>query len=196
MSKAISRRDFMRSPALWALPAFWLPAAATCCIQLCCSPPLLPLPLLLQTRAWHCTDGPVSMTISWWGGDSRSRGLPERHPRSSRLSTPTSPSSPPSPHVRLGSEDGSCLHCWQRTGCVPGELNWLYNYSADGSKFVDLNTVSNFLDLTQWDIGCHGCLLRCKLPAVRARFHDRPYLLLEHDHLQQGRHHRSPQVSG
>jgi len=29
--------------------------------------------------------------------------------------------------------------------------NWLYNYSADGSKFVDLNTVSKFLDLTQWD---------------------------------------------
>ena len=29
--------------------------------------------------------------------------------------------------------------------------NWLYNYSADGSKFVDLNTTSKFIDLTQWD---------------------------------------------
>ena len=26
--------------------------------------------------------------------------------------------------------------------------NWLYNYSADGSKFVDLNTTSKFIDLT------------------------------------------------
>ena len=54
MSKAISRRDFMKVTALWALPAFWLPAAATLLHPALLLPPLLPLPLLLQTRAWHC----------------------------------------------------------------------------------------------------------------------------------------------
>ena len=37
-----------------ALPAFWLPAAATLLHPALLLPLLLPLPLLLQTRAWHC----------------------------------------------------------------------------------------------------------------------------------------------
>lgn len=54
MSKAISRRDFMKVTGAVALPAFWLPAAATLLHPALLLPPLLPLPLLLQTRAWHC----------------------------------------------------------------------------------------------------------------------------------------------
>lgn len=29
--------------------------------------------------------------------------------------------------------------------------NWLYNYSGSGQTFLDLNSVSDYLDLTQWD---------------------------------------------
>ena len=29
--------------------------------------------------------------------------------------------------------------------------NWLYNYSKNGQTFIDLNSVSEYLDLTQWD---------------------------------------------
>lgn len=29
--------------------------------------------------------------------------------------------------------------------------NWLYNYSSNGQTFIDLNTVSDYIDLTQWD---------------------------------------------
>lgn len=28
--------------------------------------------------------------------------------------------------------------------------NWLYNYSKNGQTFIDLNSVSEYLDLTQW----------------------------------------------
>ena len=53
MSKAISRRDFMKvTGAVGA--AGLLPAAATLLHPALLLPPLLPLPLLLQTRAWHC----------------------------------------------------------------------------------------------------------------------------------------------
>ena len=41
MSKAISRRDFMKVTGAVGAAGLLLP-------------PLLPLPLLLQTRAWHC----------------------------------------------------------------------------------------------------------------------------------------------
>ncbi len=61
--------------------------------------------------------------------------------------------------------------------------NWLYNYSKNGQTFVDLNSVTDYLDLSQWDEAQAGCLQRGKRTAVRARLHDRPYLLLEHDHL-------------
>ena len=47
MSKAISRRDFMKVTGA-------VPAAATLLHPALLLPPLLPLPLLLQTRAWHC----------------------------------------------------------------------------------------------------------------------------------------------
>ena len=72
MSKAISRRDFMKvTGAVGRCPAFWLPAAATLLHPALLLPPLLPLPLLLQTRAWHCLTALFPMTLSWWGGDSR-----------------------------------------------------------------------------------------------------------------------------
>ena len=47
--------------------------------------------------------------------------------------------------------------------------------------------------------GQAGCLQRGKRPAVRACLHDRPYLLLEQDHLRQGRHllpHHSGRADG
>ena len=48
--------------------------------------------------------------------------------------------------------------------------------------FIDLNTVSDYLDLTQWDEAPHERLQCGRRSAVRAHLHDRPYLLLEHDH--------------
>ena len=52
MSKAISRRDFMKVTG--AVGAAGLLAACGGNSPLLLPAPLLPLPLLLQTRAWHC----------------------------------------------------------------------------------------------------------------------------------------------
>lgn len=52
MSKAISRRDFMKVTG--AVGAAGLLAACGGNYPALLLPPLLPLPLLLQTRAWHC----------------------------------------------------------------------------------------------------------------------------------------------
>ena len=53
MSKAISRRDFMKvTGAVGA--AGLLAACGGNSAASGSAPPLLPLPLLLQTRAWHC----------------------------------------------------------------------------------------------------------------------------------------------
>ena len=50
-----------------------------------------------------------------------------------------------------------------------------------GSKFVDLNTVSKFPDLTQWR-RCQRTPAMLQTASSACPFHDRPYLLLEHDH--------------
>ena len=97
------------------------------------------------------SDGPVSMTISWWGGDSRheayQNAIKEFQAEHSNITIE------PTFAAWSGWEEkmAAAFIAGNAQDVCQVNWNWLYNYSADGSKFVDLNTVSNFLDLTQWD---------------------------------------------
>lgn len=45
--------------------------------------------------------------------------------------------------------------------------NWLYNYSGSGQTFLDLNTVADYLDLSQWDENIlNACYVADKQQAV------------------------------
>ena len=97
------------------------------------------------------TTDPITLTISWWGGDSRHEAYQNaiKEFQAEHTNIPIEPTfaawsgweEKMAAAFIAGNAQDVCQVNW----------NWLYNYSADGSKFVDLNTVSKFLDLTQWD---------------------------------------------
>ncbi len=91
------------------------------------------------------------MTISWWGGDSRHEAY--QNAIKEFQAEHTNITIEPTFAAWSGWEEkmAAAFIAGNAQDVCQVNWNWLYNYSADGSKFVDLNTVSNFLDLTQWD---------------------------------------------
>ena len=150
MSMAISRRNFLL--ATGAVGAAGLLAACggnTAASSTASS--VASAPAASADESLALSDGPVSMTISWWGGDSRHAAyqdaIKEFQAEHSNITVEPTFAAWSGWEEKMaaafiaGNAQDVCQINW----------NWLYNYSADGSKFVDLNTVSNFLDLTQWD---------------------------------------------
>ena len=97
------------------------------------------------------SDGPVNLSISWWGGDSRhaayQSALEAFQAEHSNITVE------PTFAAWSGWEEkmAAAFIAGNAQDVCQVNWNWLYNYSADGSKFVDLNTTSKFIDLTQWD---------------------------------------------
>ena len=94
---------------------------------------------------------PVSLRISWWGGDSRHEATLKALDEYMAAN----------PNVKVESEDGAWSG-WQdkiaqqlNGNSEPDLLqinwNWIYQFSPDGTGFYDLNQVSDIFDLTQYD---------------------------------------------
>ena len=146
MSKAISRRDFLKVTG--AVGAAGLLAA--CGGNGGAASSTASSAAEAASVAGLSSD-PVTLTMSWWGGESRHNAYQEALKAFSAEHTTITVN--PTFAAWSGWEDTMST---KFAGGVAEDVcqinwNWLYNYSADGSKFVDLNTVSNFLDLTQWD---------------------------------------------
>ena len=97
------------------------------------------------------TTDPIELTISWWGGDSRHEAY--QNAIKEFQAEHTNITIEPTFAAWSGWEEkmAAAFIAGNAQDVCQVNWNWLYNYSADGSKFVDLNTVSKFLDLTQWD---------------------------------------------
>ena len=149
MSKAISRRNFLL--ATGAVGAAGLLAACGGNSASSTASSVASAPAASADESLALSDGPVSMTISWWGGDSRHAAyqdaIKEFQAEHSNITIE------PTFAAWSGWEEkmAAAFIAGNAQDVCQVNWNWLYNYSADGSKFVDLNTVSNFLDLTQWD---------------------------------------------
>ena len=149
MSKAISRRNFLL--ATGAVGAAGLLAACGGNSASSTASSVASAPAASADESLALSDGPVSMTISWWGGDSRheayQNAIKEFQAEHSNITIE------PTFAAWSGWEEkmAAAFIAGNAQDVCQVNWNWLYNYSADGSKFVDLNTVSNFLDLTQWD---------------------------------------------
>ena len=149
MSKAISRRNFLL--ATGAVGAAGLLAACGGNSASSTASSVASAPAASADESLALTDGPVSMTISWWGGDSRHAAYQDaiKEFESEHDNITIEPTfaawsgweEKMAAAFIAGNAQDVCQVNW----------NWLYNYSADGSKFVDLNTTTNFLDLTQFD---------------------------------------------
>ena len=152
MSKAISRRNFLM--ATGAVGAAGLlaacgskPAASSAASSAAASQ----APAASADESLALSDGPVSLSISWWGGDSRhaayQSALEAFQAEHSNITVE------PTFAAWSGWEEkmAAAFIAGNAQDVCQVNWNWLYNYSADGSKFVDLNTTSKFIDLTQWD---------------------------------------------
>ena len=100
---------------------------------------------------WDGSYEDCEITFSWWGGDSRHEAtmaaidaFEAKYPGITVKETYGAWS---------GWEDSMATQF--ATGTAPDvnqiNWNWITSYSSDGSAFLDLNTVSNVLDLTQFD---------------------------------------------
>ena len=152
MSKAISRRNFLLATgavgAAGLLAACGGNSASSTASSAAASSEA---PAASADDSLALTDGPVSMTISWWGGDSRheayQNAIKEFESEHDNITIE------PTFAAWSGWEEkmAAAFIAGNAQDVCQVNWNWLYNYSADGSKFVDLNTTTNFLDLTQFD---------------------------------------------
>ena len=145
MSKAISRRDFMKVTG--AVGAAGLLAACGGNSDSAAST-ASSAPAASADESLALSDGPVSMTISWWGGDSRHEAY--QNAIKEFQAEHTNITIEPTFAAWSGWEEkmAAAFIAGNAQDVCQVNWNWLYNYSADGSKFVDLNTTSKFIDLT------------------------------------------------
>ena len=146
MSKAISRRDFLKVTG--AVGAAGLLAA--CGGNGGAASSTASSAAEAASVAGLSSD-PVTLTMSWWGGESRHNAYQEAlQAFSAEHSTITVN---PTFAAWSGWEDTMST---KFAGGVAEDVcqinwNWLYNYSGNGQTFLDLNSVTDYLDMSQWD---------------------------------------------
>ena len=148
MSKAISRRDFLKVSG--AVGAAGLLAACGGSSNAGSTATSTAASSAAASVAGLSSD-PVTLTMSWWGGESRHNAYQEAIKAfSAEHSTITVN---PTFAAWSGWEDTMST---KFAGGVAEDVcqinwNWLYNYSANGQTFIDLNSVTDYLDMSQWD---------------------------------------------
>ena len=148
MSKAISRRDFLKVSG--AVGAAGLLAACGGSSNAGSTATSTAASSAAASVAGLSSD-PVTLTMSWWGGESRHNAYQEALKAFSAANSNITVN--PTFAAWSGWEDTMST---KFAGGVAEDVcqinwNWLYNYSANGQTFIDLNSVTDYLDLSQWD---------------------------------------------
>ena len=146
MSKAISRRDFLKVSG--AVGAAGLLAA---CGGSGNAGSTATSTAASAASVAGLSSDPVTLTMSWWGGESRHNAYQEAI--KAFMAKNSTITINPTFAAWSGWEDTMST---KFAGGVAEDVcqinwNWLYNYSKSGQTFIDLNSVSDYLDLTQWD---------------------------------------------
>lgn len=146
MSKAISRRDFLKITG--AVGAAGLLAA--CGGNGGAASSTASSAAKAASVAGLSSD-PVPLTMSWWGGESRHNAYQEALKAFSAEHTTITVN--PTFAAWSGWEDTMST---KFAGGVAEDVcqiswNWLYNYSGNGQTFLDLNSITDYLDMSQWD---------------------------------------------
>ena len=151
MSKAISRRNFLMATGAVGAAGLLAACGSKPAASSTASSAASQAPAASADESLALSDGPVNLSISWWGGDSRhaayQSALEAFQAEHSNITVE------PTFAAWSGWEEkmAAAFIAGNAQDVCQVNWNWLYNYSADGSKFVDLNTTSKFIDLTQWD---------------------------------------------
>ena len=146
MSKAISRRDFLKVTG--AVGAAGLLAA---CGGSSNSTAASTASSAAAASVAGLSSDPVTLTMSWWGGESRHNAYQEALKAFSAEHSNVTVN--PTFAAWSGWEDTMST---KFAGGVAEDVcqinwNWLYNYSGNGQTFLDLNSVTDYLDMSQWD---------------------------------------------
>ena len=165
MSKAISRRDFLKVTG--AVGAAGLLAA--CGGNGGAASSTASSAAEAASVAGLSSD-PVTLTMSWWGGESRHNAYQEALKAFSAEHTTITV------NPTFAAWSG-----WEDTMSDQLELAvQLLRQRPDLPGSEQRHRLPGYVPVGRRQAGCLQC---CKCTAVRAHLHDRPYLLLEHDHL-------------
>lgn len=101
---------------------------------------------------YELSETPVTLSISWWGGDSRHTAYQEAIAAFVEA-TPSVEEVTVDFGAWSGWEDKMSTYFASGTAADVCQVNWnwLTSYSSNGQTFMDLNNLSEFLDLTQFD---------------------------------------------
>ena len=175
MSKAISRRDFMKVTGVVGAAGL-LAACGGNSSSTAASSSVASAPAASADESLALSDGPVSMTISWWGGDSRheayQKALEAFHEKYPNITVS------PTYGAWSGWEEkqSTALAADQGSDVMQVNWNWLYQYSGKGQSFVNLNDYSDVLDLTQFPSNAlDACTVADSLQAVPVAMSGRIY---------------------
>lgn len=95
-------------------------------------------------------DGPVTLTVSWWGGDSRHEATLE----ALKLFEEKYPNIKVEPQYGAWGGWLEQLSVQMAGDTEPDVMqinwNWIYEFSADGAGFTDLNQYKDIIDLSQY----------------------------------------------
>ena len=141
MSKAISRRNFLKATGVVGAAGL----LAACGGSNGAASSSVAASSAAASVAGPSTD-PVTLTMSWWGGESRHNAYQEaiKEFQSEHSNITVNPTfaawsgweDTMSTKFAGGVAEDVCQINW----------NWLYNYSANAQTFLDLNSVSDYLD--------------------------------------------------
>lgn len=96
-------------------------------------------------------DGPVSLKVSWWGGDARHEAT------QAVLAAYTEANPNVTVNTNYGAWTGwedamsTALFAGTAEDLLQVNWNWIFNYDNKGETFVDLNTLADYIDLSQFD---------------------------------------------
>lgn len=97
------------------------------------------------------TTDPITLRMNWWGGDSHHKATIEairafeaKYPNI-KVEAEYESFTGHEEKVALALKSGSAADVIQLN------MDWVFNYSPDGEMFIDLNTLSNVIDLTAYE---------------------------------------------
>ena len=150
MSKAISRRDFIKVTGAVGAAGLLAACGGNSGAASSTAPASSAAAASVEAVGGLSSD-PVTLTMSWWGGESRHNAYQDAIKAFSAEHSNITVN--PTFAAWSGWEDTMST---KFAGGVAEDVcqinwNWLYNYSKNGQTFVDLNSTTDYLDLSQWD---------------------------------------------
>ena len=150
MSKAISRRDFIKATGAVGAAGLLAACGGNSGAASSSAPASSAAAASVEAVGGLSSD-PVTLTMSWWGGESRHNAYQDAIKAFSAEHSNITVN--PTFAAWSGWEDTMST---KFAGGVAEDVcqinwNWLYNYSKNGQTFIDLNSTTDYLDLSQWD---------------------------------------------